>query len=288
MIIAVASGKGGTGKTTVSTNLALSIDNAQIIDCDVEEPNVHIFLKPEIKERQKAYIPVPEIDEKKCTYCGKCREVCEYNAFAVIGPKEDRKGSILVFDNLCHGCGACTFFCPENAITEVRKEIGTVEIGCSGDTQFVHGRLDIGQAMAPPLIRKVKEFINNDKTVIIDAPPGTSCPVVSSVKQSDFCLLVTEPTPFGLNDLQLTVEMVRKLGVPFGLVINRSDLGDGKTEDYCLQENIPVLMRIPFSQDIAKAYSRGVLMVEAFPEYSQQFKELFDKIKTTVNGGNNE
>ena len=278
MIIAVASGKGGTGKTTVAVNLALSINNVQLLDCDVEEPNAHIFLKPVIEKEQKVYIPVPEVNEEICTYCGKCRQVCVYNAFAVLPPQKDRKGSILVFTNLCHGCGACSYFCPQKAITEVNKEIGVIEIGFSGKIEFIHGKLNVGEAMAPPLIRKVKEYINPTRTVIIDAPPGTSCPVVSSMKESDYCLLVTEPTPFGLNDLVLAVEVVRKLNIPFGVVINRADLGDDKTEAYCQKENIPILMRIPFKKEIAEAYSQGENIVEIFPGYKKEFLELFNKI----------
>ncbi len=280
MIVSVASGKGGTGKTTIATNLALSInEGVQFLDCDAEEPNAHIFLKPAIKKTKKVFIPVPEIDESKCTYCGKCREVCAYNAIAVIPSSSGKKGSILVFSNLCHGCGSCSFFCPEKAIKEVDKEIGVIEIGNIGSMQFIHGRLNIGEAMAPPIIRQIKSFINPTRTVIIDAPPGTSCPVVETVKRSDFCVLVTEPTPFGLNDLILAVEVLRKLAVPFGVVINRSDLGNEKTDQYCSRENIPILMRIPFKKEIAVAYSKGEPIVKAFPEYKRDFKELFDKIK---------
>ena len=272
MIISVASGKGGTGKTTVATNLALSIPNAQILDCDAEEPNAHLFIKPKIKNKIPVFIPVPEIDKNKCNFCGRCAEVCAYNAIAVL------KEKVLVFPELCHGCGACTYFCPQKAIKEVNKEIGVVEIGSKDDLQFVHGRLDIGEAMSPPVIRAVKSYINLTRTVIIDAPPGTSCPVIESIKGSDFCILVTEPTPFGLNDLILAVEVLRKLKIPFGVVINRSDLGDKKTEDYCRKENIPILMRIPFSKEIASAYSKGKLIVEQFPEYKQRFKDLFNLI----------
>ena len=285
MIIAVASGKGGTGKTTVAVNLALSLDNVQLLDCDVEEPNAHIFLKPQIEKTQKVYIPVPEINEAKCTYCGTCREVCAYNAFAVVAPEQERKGSILVFTNLCHGCGACSFFCPHQALTEVNKEIGIIEAGYFGLIQFVHGKLNVGEAMAPPVIRKVKDYINSNKTVIIDAPPGTSCPVVTSMKGSDFCLLVTEPTPFGLNDLVLAVEVVRKLNIPFGVVINRSDLGDNKTEEYCAKENIPILMRIPFQKEIAEAYSQGISIVEKIPGYKDEFLQLFKAIEDKIIGG---
>lgn len=237
MIISVASGKGGTGKTTIAVNLALSIDNVQFLDCDVEEPNAHIFLKPQIKEQKKAYIPVPEIDESKCVYCGKCAKVCVYNAIAVLSGQEGKKGTTLVFAHLCHGCGACSALCPEKAIKEVNREIGVVELGDCGKIDFAHGMLNIGEAMSPPLIRQVKDEINLKKTVIIDAPPGTSCPVVASVKGSDFCVLVTEPTPFGLNDLILAVEVLRKIKIPFGVVVNRADLGNTKTEEYCKKEN---------------------------------------------------
>jgi len=279
MIISVASGKGGTGKTTIATSLALSLANAQLLDCDVEEPNAHIFLKPQIKEKKPSYIPIPEIDEDKCDYCGKCAEICVYNAIAVIAPGDNnKKGSVLVFPSLCHGCGACSELCPQNAIKEVNREIGVVEMGVCGETEFVHGKLNISEAMSPPVIRQVKKYIDPKKTVIIDAPPGTSCPVVTSVKDSDFSILVTEPTPFGLNDLILAVEVIRKLKIPFGVVINRSDLGNNKTEEYCKQENIPVLMKIPFKKEIAMAYSKGEPMVKAFPEYKKEFVYLYKQI----------
>jgi MinD superfamily P-loop ATPase len=279
MIISVASGKGGTGKTTIAINLALSLNNVQFLDCDVEEPNAHIFLKPAIKEQKKAYIPVPEIDESKCNYCGKCAQICVYHAIAVLPSSDGKKGNTLIFPHLCHGCGACSALCPQNAIKEVNREIGVVELGNCGKIEFVHGKLNIGEAMSPPLIRQVKEYINPKKTVIIDVPPGTSCPVVISVKGSDFCILVTEPTPFGLNDLVLAVEVLRKLKIPFGVVINRADLGNNKTEEYCQKENIPVLMRIPFKKEIAMAYSKGEPMVKAFPEYKEEFRKFFDIIR---------
>jgi MinD superfamily P-loop ATPase len=276
MIISVASGKGGTGKTMISTSLALSCERAQLADCDVEEPNAHIFLKPEIKGKEQVFIPVPEVDETRCSTCGRCCEVCVYNAIVVV------KKSVLVFPELCHGCGACSYFCPEGAIKEVSKEIGFVENGSSGELDFVHGKLNIGETMAPPLIKAVKKHIASEKTVIIDAPPGTSCPVITTIKDTDFVLLVTEPTPFGLNDLTLAVEVVRKLDIPFGVVINRSDLGNEKTFEYCSSEQIPVLMMIPFMKEIASAYSKGVPVVQAFPEYREPFRKLFGTIKGTI------
>lgn len=276
MIISVASGKGGTGKTTVAVNLALSLPQAQILDCDVEEPNAHLFVQPEISDRQDVFIKIPQVDASLCTHFGKCQEVCAYNAIAVM------KEKTLIFPELCHGCGACSYFCPVKAITEMDKKIGVVESGRKNDLRFVHGRLDIGQAMAPPVIRAVKKQIHPQGISIIDAPPGTSCPVIESIKGSDFCLLVTEPTPFGLNDLTLAVEVLRKLDIPFGVVINRSDLGDHKTDNYCQQEDIPILMQIPFDRKIAEGYSRGKTIVEVLPEYRKKFQRLYNSIKNCV------
>lgn len=274
MIISIASGKGGTGKTTIATNLALSINNdVQFLDCDVEEPDAHIFLNPRIKKTLTASIPVPKIDESKCNFCGRCAEVCAYNALAVL------KDKVLTFPHLCHGCGGCSLLCPQKAITEVNKDIGVVEIGNSNNLQFLQGRLNIGETMSPPLIKAVKNYINPTRIVIIDAPPGTSCPVIEAIKGSDFCILVTEPTPFGLNDLILAVRVLRKLNISFGVVMNRSDIGDNKLEDYCEKEDIPVLMRIPFKKEIAVAYSKGIPIVERFPEYKDEFVSLFKRIK---------
>lgn len=286
MIISVASGKGGTGKTTVAVNLALSLKNVQFLDCDVEEPNAHIFLKPRISGEKKANILVPEVDEAKCTYCGKCREVCAYHAIAVLPGSDDKKGSILIFPHLCHGCGACSLLCPQGAIKEINREIGVIEMGDKDKMQFIHGRLNIGEAMSPPLIRQVKEYINSTRTVIIDAPPGTSCPVITAVKGSDFCVLVTEPTPFGLNDLILAVEVLRKLQIPFGVVINRSDIGDGKVEEYCGNEDIPILMKIPFNREIAVSYSEGVPIVEKDVSYQDKFINLYLNICGIKNEAN--
>jgi MinD superfamily P-loop ATPase len=274
----VASGKGGTGKTTVAVNLALSLEKVQLLDCDVEEPNAHIFLRPFIQDIQKAMIPIPEVDESLCDYCGKCREVCAYNAVAVFTAGEERKGSVLVFPHLCHGCGGCALLCPRNAIREVNKEIGVIETGYAHTINFVHGKLNIGEIMSPPLIKQVKKHIDRSMPVIIDAPPGTSCPMITSVKGSDFCILVTEPTPFGLYDLTLAVEALEKLGVPFGVVINRADTGYNKIDEYCQSRNIPILMRIPFDKDIAFLYSIGIPLVQDKKEYIGEFQDLFQSI----------
>lgn len=277
MIITIASGKGGTGKTTIATNLALSIENnVQLLDCDVEEPNAHIFIKPKIIKKKSVVVPVPQIDEDKCTRCGKCAEVCAYNAIAVLSKK------VLVFPELCHSCGSCQYFCPTNAITEVDRQIGILEIGIKDNLDFIHGKLKIGEVIATPVIKEVKSQINASKTVIIDAPPGTTCPVIESLKGSDFCILVTEPTPFGLNDLILAVEVLQKMKISFGVVINRSDLGNKKTEKYCQKENIPILMKIPFKKEIALAYSQGIPIINKFPEYKDQFKSLIYKIKKII------
>jgi len=276
MIVSIASGKGGTGKTLVATSLALSLKDTaavQLLDCDVEEPNDHIFLKPSLTHSDAVFIPIPKVDRSKCNYCGKCAEVCVYNAIAVI------KENVLVFPELCHGCGACSYLCPEDAISEENKEVGIVEMGSSDGIDFVHGKLNVGEVMAPPVIRKVKEYIKPNITVIIDVSPGTSCPVVEAIKDSDFCLLVTEPTPFGLNDLVLAVEVTRKLNIPCGVVLNRTGLGNGQVDEYCRRESIPILLTIPLDTDIASLYSRGIPLVEGIPGWREHFVELFDKIK---------
>ncbi len=276
MIISVASGKGGTGKTTIATNMALALERAQFIDCDVEEPNAHLFLKPQIEKKMSVTILIPRIDEDKCTHCGRCAEACEFNAMVVF-PQ-----TVLVFDELCHGCGVCSYVCPEEAITEEEKELGVIETGRRDGIEFIHGRLNVGEPMATPIIRMEKSLRKKDGTVILDAPPGTSCPVIETVKGSDFCLLVTEPTPFGLNDLMLAVGMLKKLTISMGIVINRADVGDEEVYGYCRREGIPILLEIPMDHRIAHLCSEGIPLVGELPEYRDKFIDLFAQIKEIV------
>jgi len=277
MRISVASGKGGTGKTTIATNLALSIgSNVQLLDCDVEEPNAHFFIHPTFKKAEPVFTPVPEVDEEKCTFCGKCSDICQFKAIAVVNE------TVLVFQELCHSCGGCMEVCPENAITEKGRELGIIQKGHRNGIEFIHGKLRVGEAMSPPLIKAVRSHELPDKLTIIDAPPGTSCPVIASVKDTDFVLLVTEPTPFGLHDLKLAVGAVEILNIPCGLVINRCDLGDDKVREYADSVNIPILMEIPLDRKIAVAYSRGDPLVEAIPEWKEKFLELYHRINKII------
>ena len=277
MIISIASGKGGTGKTTVATNLAISLgSDVQLLDCDVEEPNAHLFINPNFENDEIVYTAVPEVDEKKCNLCGKCGEICQFKAIVVIGE------TVLPFHELCHSCGGCVEVCPEDAITEKGRELGVIRRGSCNGLEFINGTLRIGEAMSPPLIRKVRSYAREDGVTIIDAPPGTSCPVIASVKGADFILLVTEPTPFGLHDLKLAVGVVKMLGIPCGLVINRSDIGDDKVKAYAEQESLPILMEIPFDRQIAEAYSRGQLLVEQMPEWKERFQKLYQSIQEII------
>ncbi|MDP8227952.1 MAG: ATP-binding protein [Candidatus Electryoneaceae bacterium] len=276
--IAVASGKGGTGKTTVAVNIAATIasqgDQAFYLDCDVEAPNGHIFLKPVIHQRKLASIPVPDVNLDKCDGCGECGKVCQFSAIVVVNKV------VLTFPDLCHGCGGCALACPIDAITEKNREIGTVEIGVADSIGYIAGRLNIGEAMSPPLIRAVKGEMPQAGVVIIDSPPGTSCPVIEAVQGTDYVLLVTEPTPFGLSDLTLAVDTVRKLSIPFGVIINRWGVGDDKVEEYCLREQIPILAKIPDDRNIAVLYSKGELLIRV----SEDMKKIYNDLIVSIEG----
>jgi len=277
MIISVASGKGGTGKTTVATNLALSIDSdTQLLDCDVEEPNAHLFIRPMFNKTETIYTLVPEVDAQMCSQCGQCGEICQFKAIVVIGDMA------LTFPELCQSCGGCVAVCPEDAITETGRELGVIRRGQRNGLEFTDGKLRVGEAMSPPLIKAVRTFTRPDKFTIIDAPPGTSCPVIAAMRDTDFVLLVTEPTPFGLYDLKLAVGAVQILNIPSGLVINRSDIGDHKVRAYAKEIGLPILMEIPFDRRIAEAYSKGEMIVETIPGFKDKFLKLYRDIKKLV------
>ncbi|MCL6559770.1 MAG: ATP-binding protein [Firmicutes bacterium] len=282
MTIAVASGKGGTGKTTVSANLACAAVEAghetAYLDCDVEEPNGHLFLKPSLQGHTRVSVPVPEVDPGKCTACGACGEICQYSAILCINK------NVLTFEKMCHGCGGCQLVCPAGAISEKGREIGVVEEGHAGRVAFLHGKLNIGEAMSPPLIKAVRSAgqRRNGYLNIIDAPPGTSCPVISSIKGADYVLLVTEPTPFGLNDLGLALDMVRELGIPHAVVVNRSVPDNNLARDFCRERRVRILAEIPDDRKVAEAYSRGELAFAAVPGYRERFKELLVSVVREV------
>ena len=276
MRLAIASGKGGTGKTTVATNLAsvAASDGRRVayLDCDVEEPNGHLFLNPEITSSAPVGRLHPVVDEGKCTHCGLCGEICQYSAIVCIGDK------VLVHPELCHSCGGCALVCRPGAISEAPREMGKLEMGSAEPIQFVHGLLNIGEAMSAPLIRQVKAAAPEAEFVIVDSPPGTSCPVIESIRGAEFVLLVTEPTPFGLNDLKLAVEVVRALKLPLGVCINRAGLGGEETQEYCRQQGLEVLAEIPDDRRVAEAYSRGMLACEAVPEFRAQMEALLARL----------
>ncbi|HPW45974.1 MAG TPA: ATP-binding protein [bacterium] len=281
MKIVVGSGKGGTGKTTVSLGLSLSLAEnkmpVQYIDCDVEEPNAHLFFKEAEFQKRDVEVLVPEIDKAQCNFCEECAKFCAYNALAIF------PNTALVFNEMCHSCGGCKIVCPQGAISEVKRKIGEIHTAIANNkVQISYGKLNVGETQSPPLIRAVKKEIADKNIAIIDAPPGTACPFVETIRHGDFCLLVTEPTPFGLHDLKTAVEVVSLIGVPFGVLINRSDIGDSSVEEFCSNEKIPVLMKIPNDRNIAVAYSNGMPITEADPKYKLEFMELHRKIYERV------
>lgn len=287
MRIAFASGKGGTGKTTLAANMAALLARrdvtVRLIDADVEEPDCHLFLHPRIEHREPVLVPVPVVDGERCTLCGTCAQVCAFRAMTVVG------SAVLVFPELCHSCGACTWFCPEDAISEVSRETGTVEHGTVELTDgatfpLATGVLAVGEAKAVPTVRAAVAHATNAgaDVVLIDAPPGTSCPVIESVKGSDLVVLVTEPTPFGLHDLKLAVEMVRALELPCVVAVNRADLGDDRVRRYCADEGIEIVLELPFARNAAGAYARGELLVDAVPGIDRRLAETWARINAAA------
>ena len=278
MIVSIASGKGGTGKTLVSTNLALSLKekDIQFLDCDVEEPNAFLFLNPEIEKEIPVEMLVPEVNEQICTHCKKCAEFCAFNAIFVTSKK------VQIFPELCHSCGGCALVCPVGAIREVPFKIGSVKIGKAGNIDFVYGELEVSKPLAVPIIRKVRSQTNKDKLVIIDSPPGASDPVIAAVNGSDFVILVTEPTPFGFHDLKIAVDVLEQLKIPFGVIVNRADLGNKDVYEFCKDKNIPILLEIPFDRKIAELYSIGIPFVTVMEEWKAKFQRLFEDIKRII------
>lgn len=278
--IAVGSGKGGTGKTTVALGLSLSLadtgEKVTYLDCDVEEPNAHLFLKAENIETKSVEVSVPKVDSNKCNSCRKCADFCEFNALAIICDK------VLIFEEMCHGCGGCWLICPEHAIKETEREIGFIKSGRVRNMDLLYGELNVGEAQATPLIEAVKSMADVEKISIYDAPPGTACPFVEVLKDSDFCILVTEPTPFGFYDMKLAIEVVKEVGIQLGVVINRSDIGSSEVADFCTQNNIPILMEIPHDRDVAVAYSKGKPITDARPGYKQKFLDMYKEINERV------
>lgn len=282
MIYAIASGKGGTGKTTVTASL-VSVWEGPLtaVDLDVEEPNLHLFLHPEIESETPAMLEVPSVDVERCILCGECAAFCQYKALSVMGK------TLLLFPEMCHGCGGCLALCPEGALLSSERELGTVLQGHAGPVAFLMGKLRVGESMSPPLMRQVKRRFTrrvasappHPGDVLIDSPPGVSCPAVNAVMDADCVVLVTEPTPFGLHDLRLAVQAFRPLGKPLGVVINRAGIGDARVQDFCRENAVPVWAEIPFSRAAAEAYSRGEVVATALPEMEQAFRTLMRNMR---------
>lgn len=280
MNIAIASGKGGTGKTTVSVNLALSLDEpVNLLDCDVEEPNSKIFLDGKIIEEKTVKTIVPEINLDSCNNCGLCSDFCQFNAIALT------KSIPLIFPEMCHNCGGCFKICPQNAIFEKKRSIGKISIFEKENVTLIEGKLNIGVVSTPPLIREVKKKMSTAKVNILDSPPGTTCPVITTINNTDFVVLVTEPTPFGLNDLKLAVDMVRELNIPFGIVINRAGIKYDPIYEYCSNENLSILLEIPYDRKIAEIYSKGEIIVDKLPEYRTIFQKFYSQIVDIIEEG---
>ena len=279
MIVAVASGKGGTGKTTVTASLASLWEGPLIgVDLDVEEPNLHLFLHPILTGEETAHLTIPVVDEATCTYCGACSELCQFKAISVMGRL------ILTFPEMCHGCGGCLAVCPEKAITPGQRELGEITWGTAGRQGFLMGRLRLGEAMSPPLMRLVKARLEQmlaqtGGDAIIDAPPGVSCPAINAVIDSDVIVLVTEPTPFGFYDFQLAWEAFAPLNKPLGAVINRAGLGTGAIYEFCREKHLPILAEIPYDRAIAEAYARGRIIAQISPELQGTFVSLMAAIR---------
>ncbi|WP_243547269.1 4Fe-4S binding protein [Pseudodesulfovibrio tunisiensis] len=279
MIISVASGKGGTGKTTVTSSLVSVWDKpVAAVDLDVEEPNLHLFLRPEIDKVSTVDMEIPKADDAKCTHCRKCADLCSFKAITVMAE------TLLVFEEMCHGCGGCLAICPEDALTPGARPLGTLEEGKSGDKPYLMGRLRIGEAMSPPLMRHVKKRLDQvigetGRDAIIDSPPGVSCPAVASVIDSDFIVLVTEPTPFGFHDFKLAWEAFTPLGKPMGVVVNRAGIGDRSVQDFCAEKGLPILAEIPFDRAVAEGYSKGQVVAEVSDDLKRVFESLRDAIR---------
>ncbi len=284
MIVSVASGKGGTGKTTVTASLTSVWDKPLLaVDLDVEEPNLHLFLRPEIEASSMAYLEVPVADESLCTYCGACSELCQFKAIAVMGKV------LLAFSDMCHGCGGCIAICPEKALSPGKRELGEISWGRAGRSGFLMGRLRVGEAMSPPFMRLVKAKLTeaieaSGQDAIIDAPPGVSCPAVSAVIDSDVIILVTEPTPFGFYDFKLAWEAFSPFGKPMGAVINRAGLGNDEVYRFCAEKGMPILAEIPFDRSIAEAYSRGGIIAEVSDDLKKTFISLQAGIRKLAGG----